>query len=240
MIKSIIVEDEPKAIELLKIYIDRIDFICSIAEFRNPLQAFHFLKKEPADLIFLDINMPVMSGIELYKSLKNPPAVIFTTAYSKYAVEGFELEAIDYLVKPIHFPRFLKACDRIKSRQEEKKGTYSSKISQLNDMVYVKSGNKMHNFLWREIKYLEKDENYVKYHKTSGKQILSRQTLTELEIIFPFYICRIHKSYAVSLIHLEEVGSEFVKVNRQQLPLGRTYKTVFLDAIEKFKALTQG
>jgi len=239
MIKSIIVEDEPKAIELLKIYIDRIDFICSIAEFRNPMQAFHFLKKEPVDLIFLDINMPVMSGIELYKSLKRPPAVIFTTAYSKYAVEGFELEATDYLVKPILFPRFLKACDRIKSRQEEKKGTYSSKIAQLNDMVYVKSGHKMHHFLWREIHYLEKDENYVKYHKTSGKQILSRQTLTELDSLFPFYICRIHKSYAVSLIQLQEVGSEFVKIKNIELPLGRTYKTAFLEAIEKFRRMTQ-
>lgn len=238
MIKSIIVEDEPKAIELLKIYIDSIDFICSIAEFRNPMEAFHFLKKEPVDLIFLDINMPVMTGIELYKSLKKPPAVIFTTAYSSYAVEGFELEATDYLVKPILFPRFLKACDRIKSRQEDKNGTYSSKISQLNDMVYVKSGHKMHNFLWREIQYLEKDENYVKYYKISGKKILSRQTLTEINLLFPFYICRIHKSYAVSLIHLQEVGTEFVKVNNIDLPLGRTYKAAFLEAIEKFKRMT--
>lgn len=237
MIKSIIVEDEPKAIELLKVYIERIDFICSIAAFRNPMQAFHFLKQEPVDLIFLDINMPIMSGIELYKSLKNPPAVIFTTAYSNYAVEGFELEATDYLVKPILFPRFLKACDRIKSRQEEKKGVYSSKISQLNDMVYVKSGHTTHHFLWREIQYLEKDENYVKYRQISGKQILSRQTLTELDMLFPFYICRIHKSYAVSLIHVQEVGTEFVKVNDVQLPLGRTYKATFLTAIEKFRTM---
>jgi len=235
MIKSIIVEDEPKAIELLQNYLDRIDFICSIAAFRSPMQAFHFLQKEPVDLLFLDINMPVLSGIDLFKNLKNPPPIIFTTAYPNYAVEGFELGALDYLVKPILFPRFLKACNRIKIRLEEKHGNHSSKIAQLDDLVYVKSGTVVHNFLWKDIQYLEKDDNYVRYHLLSGKQILSRQTLTDLATLFPFYIARIHKSYAVSLIQLQEIGSEFVKINNQSLPLGRTYKPSFTNAVEKFR-----
>jgi len=239
MIKSIIVEDEPKAIGLLKNYIDRIDFVCLVGTFRNPMQALHFLKQEEVQLIFLDINMPILSGIDFYKSLKHPPAIIFTTAYPNYAVEGFELEATDYLVKPILFPRFLKACNRVQNLLHDKNGSYSSRISKLNDLVYVKSGTSIHNFLWREIKFLQKDENYVIYHKTSGKQLLSRQTLSDLEEIFPFYICRIHKSYAVSLIELQEIGSESIKVNDMQLPLGRTYKKKFILGIKDILLLKQ-
>ncbi len=237
MIKSIIIDDEPKAIELLKNYIDRLDFICSISEFRSSLKAFHFLQKEEVDLIFLDINMPVLSGIELYRSLKNRPPVIFTTAYSNYAVEGFELEAIDYLIKPIQFPRFLKSCNRIKSRAEEKANPSSKNFNHLNDMVFVKSGIKTHSFLWREILHLAKDENYVKYCHSSGKQILSRQTLGEIEKTFPFYFSRIHKSYALSLLHIEEVRSNSVISRNQEFPLGRTFKKTFQDKLERFKAL---
>lgn len=239
MIKSVIIDDEPKAIELIKNYIDRLDFICSVSEFRNPLEAFYYLEKEPVDLIFLDINMPMLSGIELYKNLKQKPPVIFTTAYSNYAIEGFELEALDYLVKPIQFPRFLQSCNRLKSRIKEKQGSYSSKIAQLNDLVFVKSGNKKHSFFWREILYLEKDENYVKYIQTSGKQILSRQTLGEIENLFPFYIGRIHKSYAVSLIHFDEIRSNLVMLNGKKLPLGRTYKKAFIEKVERFKSIMQ-
>ncbi len=239
MIKSIIVEDEPKAIGLLKNYIDRIDFVCLVGTFRNPIQALHYLKQEEVQLIFLDINMPLLSGIDFYKSLKDPPSIIFTTAYPNYAVEGFELDATDYLLKPILFPRFLKACNRVQNLLHEKNGSYANRLSKLNDLVYVKSGTSIHNFLWREIKFLQKDENYVIYHKTSGKQLLSRQTLSDLEVIFPFYICRIHKSYAVSLIELQEIGSESVKVNDIKLPLGRTYKKKFMAAVEKFEALIQ-
>jgi len=237
MIKCIIVEDEPKAIELLKNYIDRIDFISSIGEFRNPLKAFHFLQSENVDVIFLDINMPILSGIEFYKSLKHPPFVVFTTAYDKFAVEGFELEAIDYLIKPILFPRFFSSCNRIKLRLEEKNESSATETLQFNDMVFVKSGTKTFNFLWSEVLYLEKDENYVIYHKKTGQKILSRQTLTEIESTFPYYIVRIHKSYAVSLIHIKAVDSNFIDLPELKLPLGRTCKEDFKSAFEKFKSL---
>ncbi|MFK7933841.1 MAG: LytR/AlgR family response regulator transcription factor, partial [Saprospiraceae bacterium] len=121
MLSAYIIEDEIRAIELLQNYLERIDYLRLVGTARNPLTAFHYLQEHPIDVIFLDINMPILSGLELYRNLQYPPQVIFTTAYPEYAVEGFNLQAVDYLLKPITFPRFLQACERL--RQQQKKGT---------------------------------------------------------------------------------------------------------------------
>jgi len=237
MMKAYIVDDEIKALELLRTYIDRIEYIELVGASRDPVEAFHYLKEHQIDILFLDINMPVLSGVDLYKSLSDPPAVIFTTAYAEYAVEGFNLQAVDYLVKPITFPRFLQASERLSKKQTNE---YSPKGNLENDfanIIYVKSGAVTHKLSWKEIQYIEKDENYVIYH-TEAKKILSRQTLTDIEAIFPSYFCRIHKSYAVSLLHLSQLEREFVKLADKLLPVGRTYKGKLKEKLEGFKGLT--
>lgn len=233
LLRTYIVEDEAQAINLLRTYVDRVPFLDLVGEARDPIRAFSFLQENLVDLLLLDINMPNLSGLELYKSLSQPPAVIFTTAYPNYAVQGFELEAVDYLLKPITFPRFLKACDRVVKRQQQTQSAVSPESPAFADLVYIKSGPVLHKLSWKEIWYLEKTENYILYH-TAEKRILSRQTLSDLETIFPEYFARIHKSFAVSLLHIEKVEREVVQVQGQQLPLGRTYRAEFLERLEDF------
>lgn len=224
MLKAFIVDDEVKAIELLRTYIERIDFLQLAGETRDPLKAFSYLQENEVDILFLDVRMPILSGLELYKNISNPPAVIFTTACPQYAVEGFNLEAIDFLLKPISFPRFLKASERLMQRQKMKNNVVSTNLPSFSDIVYVKSGPITHKLSWKEILYLEKDENYVIYY-TKEKRILSRQTLSDIEDMFPSYICRIHKSYAVSLLHIRQVERELLKIGEKILPIGRTYRS---------------
>jgi len=229
MLTTYLVDDEVKAIELLQTYVQRIDFLELAGVARNPLKAFSYLQENKVDVLFLDINMPVLSGIELFKSLSHPPKVIFTTAYPEYAVEGFNLEAVDYLVKPIPFPRFLRACERL-HKHHKIQTDIEKEVEYLADLVYVKSGPITYKLSWKGILYLEKDENYVIYH-TKTQRILSRQTLSELESIFPSYICRIHKSYAVSLLHIQQLERETVQLGDKTLPIGRTYRSQLLNRI---------
>lgn len=231
MLKAYIVEDEIKAIELLKNYIAQIDFLELAGESRNPLKAFNYLQKNNVDVLFLDISMPILSGLELYKSISNPPSVIFTTAYPEYAIDGFDLEAVDYLLKPIPFPRFLKACEKLLKQKKIDEIPIVGEASNFQDIIYVKSGAITHKVSWREVHYIEKDENYVIYH-TLKKRILSRQTLSDLEKIFPSYICRIHKSYAVSLLHLQQIERESLKIEGKAIPIGRTYRNDFMEKIK--------
>lgn len=233
MLKAYIVEDEIKAIELLEMYIQRIDFLKTVGTTRNPMKAFSYLQVNEIDVLFLDINMPILSGIELFKSISRPPNVIFTTAYPEYAVEGFNLEAVDYLLKPISFPRFLKACERLLKHQKINKIPDSMESAYLSDIIYVKSGAITHKLSWKEVLYLEKDENYVIYH-TKQQRILSRQTLSDLEDIFPSYICRIHKTYAVSLLHIQRLERESLNIHQKTLPIGRTYKQRLSERIKMF------
>lgn len=231
-VRAYIVEDEAKAVDLISTYINRMPHMELVGVSRNAMKAFTFLQEHQIDLLFLDINMPILSGIELIKSLRNPPSVIFTTAYAEYAVEGFNLEAVDYLVKPISFPRFLKACERYKKLFYDSKSTHDKIDQLLADSVYVKSGPITHKLSWRDILYLEKDENYVVYH-TASQRILSRQTMSELEGIFPSYICRIHKSYAVSLLHVDRFDRESLRISGHELPIGRTYRDGLLRSIDE-------
>lgn len=232
MLKAYIVEDEIKAVELLQSYLQKIDFLELIGTARNPMKAFTFLEQNQVDVLFLDINMPMLSGVELYKNLTQPPAVIFTTAYPEFAVEGFNLEAVDYLVKPITFPRFLQAAQRLLKRQQQTAPDELTPTNAFADLIYIKSGAITHKISWREVLYLEKDENYVIYH-TSQKRILSRQTLTDLEKTFPSYICRIHKSYAVSLLHIQQIQRETALIGTKKLPIGRTYKSKLIERLER-------
>jgi len=230
MIKAFILEDEPRAIKLLEKYLEQIDFIELVGSERTADSAMAFISEYQVDVLFLDINLPEMSGIKFFKDLSHRPSVIFTTAYPEYAVEGFELDAVDYLLKPITYPRFLKACEKLNKHQHLKAIEKGGVDTAFSDLVYVKSGKTVHKLFWNDILYLEKDDNYVIYH-LQDQRILSRQTLNKLELAFPNYFCRVHKSFAVSLLHLEQSSRELVMVNGRELPVGRKFRKQFMDAL---------
>lgn len=232
-LRCIIVEDEILAIELLENYIKKIEFLELVAATRNPMGLSELLEKHEVDVLFMDINMPMLNGIELYKSLVNPPQVIFTTSYPNYAVEGFNLEAIDYLLKPITFPRFLKACHRLIKQQRMAAKQAHNNRTETPSFVYLKSGAITYKVNWQDVRYLEKDENYTIY-QTKLKRILVRQTLSNATYLFPKYICRIHKSYAVSLLHVEQLWRDAVAVDGRKIPISRHYKAQFNTLFQEY------
>ena len=225
---AFLIDDEMKALELLQTYVERIPFIRSVGQSRDPLQALELIQQQPVDVLFLDINLPHLSGVEFYRRLKNPPQLVFTTAYADYAVTGFDLKAVDYLLKPITFERFLEACRRVAERQQHQENPPATEFT---DLVYIKSGSTLHKLKANEIIYLERDENYVVYH-TAKNKILTRQTLSSLEQSLPDYFIRVHKSYIISLLHLDSLKGDQLKVQNQSIPIGKTFRAAVYDALK--------
>lgn len=231
--KAYILDDEIKGIELLRNYISKVDFLDVEATSTSPLTAFNYLKDNEVDVLFLDINMPIISGVELLKSLVKKPKVIFTTAHTEYAVDAFDFDAVDYLVKPISFSRFLQACQKLNRNQLDEIDDQKGDQGILSDIIYVKSGTITHKLSWRDIRYLEKEENYVVYH-TEELKILARQTLSDIEKMFPDYIVRVHKSFAISLLHVNQIKNDKVVIGSIDIPVGRSHKEELRSRVEHF------
>ncbi len=222
--KVIIVDDEPKAIELLKSYVQHFSNIELVGTFRNGLKAFEFLSKEPVDLIFLDINMPHISGISLSKMLPENVKVIFTTAYSEYAVESYEIQAVDYLVKPITLERFTKSMSRIlpsKAQAVEKERQY----------IFIKSGFETFRLESASILFLEKEGNYMNYQCVNQK-ILARETIQEAIEKLPANFVQTHKSYIVNLDNIMSYTSNELTIGKEKIPISETYKNEVLKRLE--------
>ncbi len=225
-ISCLIVEDEPASQEILKKYV--VDFpaldlkgVCS-----NAFQAGESLQKEEIDLLFLDINMPRLSGLEFYRSLTNPPPVIFTTAYPEYAVSGFEVNAVDYLVKPFPFDRFVKAVNRFID-------SVRTKSSSLEGYLMLMADKKMHKIDFNTVLFAEGMGDYVKVH-TNSKTLVVHITLQKLQEQLPSEnFLRIHKSFIISLARLEYIEGNMAIVNKQQIPIGQTYRAEFLSLFQK-------
>ncbi|NCP84169.1 MAG: response regulator transcription factor [Bacteroidetes bacterium] len=222
--RAIIVDDEPKAIELLKSYLDHFNSIELIATFRNGLKAFEFLSKEPIDLILLDINMPHISGISLSKMLPDTIKVIFTTAYSEYAVESYEIQAVDYLVKPISLERFTKSISRVLS-------TKSQTTEKENQFLLVKSGFETFRLESNSILYLEKDGNYMIYQCVNQK-ILARETIHEAFEKLPENFIQTHKSFIVNLENILSFTANEMTIGKEKIPISDTYKNEVLKRLE--------
>ena len=228
-IRCLIVDDEPIAIKIIHSYIDKIPNTEVIAECKNALEANHVLKSKSIDLIFLDINMPEISGIEFLKTLSNPPRVIITTAYREFAVEGFELDVIDYLVKPISFERFLKAINRF-SPQENitfPTGTNGDKET-TNKYLYLNEGRKVHKVNLNDILFVEGMKDYIRVH-LRNKKITIKEYIGKIEEKLPSQkFLRIHKSYIVAINEIDSFTANTVEVGNKELPIGRTYKRTVL------------
>lgn len=226
MLAAIAVDDEPIALEVIKNLAAKIPFIDLKATFTNAFDAINFLSNEKIDLIFLDIKMPDITGIDFLKSIPNAPMVIFTTAYSEHAVQSFELDVIDYLLKPFSLSRFFKACNKAHGQYELKnKNDNESK----NTSVFIKSGYGQTRVKLAEILYAESSGNYVQF-VLEDRKILSRLSMSEATDLLPASgFIRIHRSYIAAKEHITKVEKKSVWVKHTELPVG----SVYLSVIEK-------
>jgi two-component system LytT family response regulator len=232
----LIIDDEPAAIDVLKFHLSSIPYLVLVKTFRDPLIALEYLQKHTIDLIFLDINMPKLSGISFPKFLPNPSLIIYTTAYSEYALESYELKAVDYLLKPIEFNRLLQAVLKAKQLLKHSAGItnpipeVSPDIS--NQTIFIKSGAEIHQLFIQSIKYIESDGNYVTFH-SDKRPILARYKLSEvLELLPQELFIRIHRSYIVAIKHIETVKKHCVVIDSKEIPISSNYRDGFLTMIE--------
>ncbi|MDP5201038.1 LytTR family DNA-binding domain-containing protein [Flavobacterium sp. DG2-3] len=231
--KCIIVDDEPPATRILENYIGKVNFLEKEGVFNDSLKALEFLNSKSVDVIFLDIQMPQLTGLQLSKIISKNIKVIFTTAYPDFALEGFELNAVDYLLKPISFERFYQAVSKLNS--EPKSETVIAPNSR--DFIFIKTDgkNKFQKVFLADILYVESLQNYVCIH-TSKQQIITHSSLKNvIESLPSTDFIQIHKSYVVSLQHIESTDNFSVFVNEKELPIGATFKDAFFDKIEENK-----
>ena len=228
----LIVDDEPLARNLLSDYVKKIPSLNLIGTCEGSLQAIEFLKTNPVDLLFLDIQMPELTGIGLLKSIPKKPMVIFTTAFSEYALEGYELDVIDYLLKPITFERFIKAINKVQAYVTTSRRTLAPQVF-ADDFIFVKDGTKLVKIMINDILYVEGLKDYVTIH-TPAQKVVSLQRLKSLEEQLPTSIfIRIHNSFIVSLRAIKSVHKNEVEVGNALIPVGETYRKSFKEAIEK-------
>ena len=233
--KCLIIDDEPLARDLMRNHIEKLDNFEIVAECGDAMKALHELRNQKIDLMFMDIQMPQITGLEFLKILKNPPKVIITTAYREYALEGFELDVVDYLLKPITFERFLKSVNKYyQMSQDESPVTAPATETMQNDepFIYVKENKRVIKVHLNEILYIEGLSEYVQIY-TDKKKIITKTTMTSLEEKLPDEgFMRIHKSFIVSLPRIEAFTSTTIEVPGKELPIGRSYKNSVLNALQ--------
>lgn len=228
MINCLVVDDEPIAREGIMEYISQVDYLNPIAECKSATEAAGLLKKYKIDLIFLDIQMPKLTGIEFVKALADPPLVIFTTAYSEYALDGFELDVIDYLLKPISFGRFLKSAEKVQSYLNAK----DKKLLVPNDFFFVKCNGKIEKIVMTDIIYIEAMSNYVIIHTKHKKYITYMTFKGIVSQLSEDFFMQIHKSYLVSLSAIHTIDGDEIIISELRLPLSKTYREKVMARIE--------
>lgn len=229
-IKCIIVDDEPVARKIIREFAGQVNFLSLTGEFENAVKAENFLKNEQADLVFLDIEMPKLSGLAWLKRSAVKPLVILTTAFPEYALEGYELDIIDYLLKPIAFSRFLKAVQKAKDFMDMKNAGYNAAMP---SWLFVRSEKRIEKIELNDITYIESTGNYITIH-TKEKDIVAYLTLKGIESELPSSgFIKIHQSFIVNFSGIEAIEGSQVKINNKALPIGRSYKDVFMKMIEE-------
>ena len=223
-IKCIIVEDEPLAVKILKDYISQVNFLELQKTFKDAFSAADFLRENTTDLLFLDIHLPKLKGITFLKTLPNPPAVIMTTAYHQYAVEGFNLNVTDYLLKPFEFERFLTAINKVKISLKETQHQINN--LETKDYIFITVQKKKVKILFSDIIYVESQREYVKL-VTKKKEFITKLSTNEIEALLPQNLFRrIHRSFIISLDKVESYTAKTVDVNGVSIPIGRGYSSV--------------
>lgn len=223
-ISCIIIEDEPLATKVLSEYISQVPFLELKGSFKDAILATDFLRSHTIDLIFLDIHLPKLKGMAFLKTLTSPPAVIVTTAYHQYAVEGFDLNVTDYLLKPFEFERFLVAVTKVKTGQKEKRQTQQEDESRR--FIFLNVQKKKVKILFSEILYIESQREYIRIVTTKGEYV-SKMGTQEIEDLLPSHLFkRIHRSFIVSVNRIESYTADTIEVNGISIPIGRGYRDI--------------
>lgn len=231
LINVLIIDDEFPARKLLSEYVSKIPNLKLVGVCEDAVSAIELLQKESIDLMFSDIQMPNLSGLEFYKSLKVKPLVVFTTAYKEYALESYDLEAVDYLLKPIPFPRFVQAVNKVSERLALKRRPISEEKAE-KDFFMVKADYKLYRIEYANILYVEGQSEYVTFHLKEKKKITAYYSLKRLEEELPSNMfIRIHKSYIVSISNIEAVEGNMVNIAGQHLAIGKNYKDILLQRL---------
>jgi two-component system, LytTR family, response regulator len=225
-IRCLVVDDEPPAREIIRRYIEQVPTLELVGECANAIQAFSFLQQQAVHLMFLDIRMPQLNGNDFLKTLKNPPKVIFTTAYTEYALEGYELDIVDYLMKPIPFDRFLKAVNKYghPSAIRQYESVPVSEERKSESFVYFRADRKMVKVMLQDILYIESMKDYIKVITTSGT-IVTKQSISSVEAMLPEKeFVRSHRSFIVSTRHIKSFTSELIEIDETEIPIGKLFR----------------
>ena len=220
MIKAIAIDDEPLALEVIRSHAEKVPFIEMVAYFTNAFEAMAYMAANPTDLLFLDIKMPDISGIELAEGLQQKPLIIFTTAYAEHAVTSYELNAIDYLLKPFSYPRFLKACHKAHEQLLLKQGNKPP----VADSIFIKSGYEQIKVMFDQLLYLEGGGNYMSFILADGRRILSRLTMADTMALLPAGVfVRVHRSYIVNKNKIDRIERHQLHIAGQVVPVSISF-----------------
>jgi two-component system, LytTR family, response regulator len=228
-IRCLIIDDEPPAREIIRRYVQEIPTLQLMGECANAIQALTLLQQQSIDLLFLDIRLPQLTGTDFIKTLKNPPKVIFTTAFSEYALEGYELDVVDYLMKPIRFDRFLKAVNKaypVNVAATTQKQVVSNIVEEKKNesFVYFRADRKMVKVMLDDILYIESMKDYVKVHSSQGI-IITKQSISSVEAMLPEKLfVRTHRSFIVSINKIKSFTNELVEIDKTDIPIGKLFR----------------
>jgi DNA-binding LytR/AlgR family response regulator len=232
-LRCLLIDDEPPALKILASYISNMNGLEIVGQCKNALEALDVLNQHTVDVIFLDIKMPKILGTEFLKNLSHPPKVIFVTAYRDYAVEGYELDAVDYLVKPVSFERFFKAITKLNRMMG--KETISASIDYKSNpeaFVYLKVDKDMKKIFVNDIVYIESWKDYIKLFLVNGKNLIVKQTITAMEnLLSEHKFMRVHRSYMVSINKISGYNGISVQLETKEIPIGRLYKQVVMEKL---------
>lgn len=230
MYKCLIIDDEKLARKLIENHLAKLNNFELIASCKSAIEASDIISTQTIDLLFLDIEMPVLQGVEFYKNLIHKPKVIFTTAYREYAIEGFELNAIDYLLKPITFPRFLKAIEKFVSQDNSRLNTFSFSTSH-KEHLFITSDRKQVKVLFSDILYIESLKNYIRI-KTNSKAHMVKHGISSFEKLLDKRFLRVHRSYIVNTNKVTAFTKHDVEIDDLEIPIGDSYKTIVQDFLK--------
>lgn len=235
-IRCLIVDDEPLAVRLISSYIQQVPGLEIAAVCNNSIDAFRILGEQKIDLMFLDIKMPKLIGTDFLRSISNPPKVIFITAYRDYALDGYELDIVDYLLKPVSFTRFMKAVSKA-TKLISLDNNFSSINTEHNNnedsFLYFKIDKEMQKVLLHEILFIESTKEYVKLHLENGKSLLVKQSISSMQkLLSPHRFLRVHRSYIVTIEKISSYNPMYITIGNHKIPIGRLYKNEVQEALK--------
>jgi len=241
--KTVVIDDEVRALSLVVDYVNKAPSLVLVASFQNAIEALEYLNHNRVDLLLLDIQMPDITGLELLASLQHKPLVIFTTAYPEYAVEGFQLDAIDYLVKPIMFPRFLKAVNKALNQVQLLQQTPqvfpvttepNVTLSNESDYIFVKVETRWERVQLSQITYIQACGDYVAIHSLKNKKILTLQTLTQImNRLAGNDFIRVHRSYIINLPHVDVINKDYLMIDGIDITISKSYRQEFFEMLDE-------